>query len=755
MCSSMDAPFPIPAEFPSAFDVSTPKKAVSKKPFLKRGSRKEPSSLHRIKKKPSSSPTQITPPPLKPKLELKLQPCAPIITPEKETPELSSTSTLTPLPSSPPHNPESSSEPLQPSRKLVVSPQQPQQPQQPETIDDFEALENMLGLTSSQTSFEPPLSKPIVVSIKNFSKPPPLKMKLGAPKLPCEVVEMEKEEEIDFGIDDYEESYDNDYNSQTSSHVRTSLNSFNYAAEPPPVPQAREDRSYGEEIVRKSSLVTSVFRPNPSPNPLYTNSSLPGNSAPLLDSQPTVTKSSQKINTSALNLLKKRESAVSEREEKLQIELKHLTRLREQMTSSMSRFEIEKGRMKSEVEEVKGECRKWCEGEREKVKKEKGKWAGEMGKLRRLREGGELAEAGAGQDGKKYRSEIQALKATIVSLKNNHLEEVKRIKGEKGRIQTTLERERVEFRERGEEVKRLKEEMEVRVEEGGRKFEKERRVLRSRIAKLEKVVREKKAEYPEEEDVDFLEARRKVEEEESRRRERIARERFAEEEYKRQQMQMASVEEEEEEEEEEETVQEVKPAIVSDAETEEWLRSQMAEFERSTAEAIRESVDSSLMGFGKKEERAAAPVYSPDRYKENAPVVQNVPPVVQPTTTKQTQIDSSGAKTTTYPNGTVKKFDPATSTETITFNNGDVKTVKPDQTIIYYYATAKTYHTTLPTGDSIYEFIESNQVEIHRVGGEKEIRYGDGTVKYVKGGGEWEGVFGDGVRVYVVEIDIV
>lgn len=63
--------------------------------------------------------------------------------------------------------------------------------------------------------------------------------------------------------------------------------------------------------------------------------------------------------------------------------------------------------MKSEVEEVKGECRKWCEGEREKVKKEKGKWAGEMGKLRRLREGGELAEAGAGQDGKKYRSEVR------------------------------------------------------------------------------------------------------------------------------------------------------------------------------------------------------------------------------------------------------------------------------------------------------------------------------------------------------------
>lgn len=44
-------------------------------------------------------------------------------------------------------------------------------------------------------------------------------------------------------------------------------------------------------------------------------------------------------------------------------------------------------------------------------------------------------------------------------MKNNHLEEVKRIKGEKGRIQTTLERERVEFRERGEEVKRLKEEV--------------------------------------------------------------------------------------------------------------------------------------------------------------------------------------------------------------------------------------------------------------------------------------------------------
>ncbi|XP_075577797.1 centrosomal P4.1-associated protein isoform X4 [Pelecanus crispus] len=57
-----------------------------------------------------------------------------------------------------------------------------------------------------------------------------------------------------------------------------------------------------------------------------------------------------------------------------------------------------------------------------------------------------------------------------------------------------------------------------------------------------------------------------------------------------------------------------------------------------------------------------------------------------------------------FPNGTWKKVGSDGKTVTITFFNGDVKQVMPDQTVIYYYADAKTTHTTYADGLEVLHF---------------------------------------------------
>ncbi|XP_009475103.1 PREDICTED: centromere protein J [Nipponia nippon] len=101
-----------------------------------------------------------------------------------------------------------------------------------------------------------------------------------------------------------------------------------------------------------------------------------------------------------------------------------------------------------------------------------------------------------------------------------------------------------------------------------------------------------------------------------------------------------------------------------------------------------------------------------------------------------------------FPNGTWKKVDSDGKTVTITFFNGDVKQVMPDQTVIYYYADAKTTHTTYSDGLEVLHF-SNGQIEKHYPDGKKEITFPDQTIKNLFTDGQEESIFPDGTIVRI------
>ncbi|XP_048661710.1 centromere protein J-like [Marmota marmota marmota] len=114
---------------------------------------------------------------------------------------------------------------------------------------------------------------------------------------------------------------------------------------------------------------------------------------------------------------------------------------------------------------------------------------------------------------------------------------------------------------------------------------------------------------------------------------------------------------------------------------------------------------------------------------------------------KVEQTLSDGRTIVTFPNGTKKEISADRKTITTRFYNGDVKKVKPDQTVIYYYAEAQTTHTTYPNGVEVVQF-PNKQTEKFHPDGSKETVFPDGTVTQLKGGRE-EIVFSDGTVVIV------
>uniref|UniRef100_A0A8C8ADH0 Centrosomal P4.1-associated protein n=1 Tax=Otus sunia TaxID=257818 RepID=A0A8C8ADH0_9STRI len=101
-----------------------------------------------------------------------------------------------------------------------------------------------------------------------------------------------------------------------------------------------------------------------------------------------------------------------------------------------------------------------------------------------------------------------------------------------------------------------------------------------------------------------------------------------------------------------------------------------------------------------------------------------------------------------FPNGTCKKVGSDGKTVTITFFNGDVKQVMPDQTVIYYYADAKTTHTTYSNGLEVLQF-SNGQIEKHYPDGKKEITFPDQTIKNLFTDGQEESIFPDGTIVRI------
>ncbi|XP_078412879.1 uncharacterized protein LOC144689571 [Cetorhinus maximus] len=106
----------------------------------------------------------------------------------------------------------------------------------------------------------------------------------------------------------------------------------------------------------------------------------------------------------------------------------------------------------------------------------------------------------------------------------------------------------------------------------------------------------------------------------------------------------------------------------------------------------------------------------------------------------------NGSRIITFRNGTRKEVSADGQSVTITFFNGDVKTFMPDQKVIYYYADAKTTHTTYPNGMERLQF-PNNQIEKHYPDGKKKILFPDQTVKHLFPDGREQSIFPDGTIV--------
>ncbi|XP_070605863.1 centromere protein J [Erythrolamprus reginae] len=101
-----------------------------------------------------------------------------------------------------------------------------------------------------------------------------------------------------------------------------------------------------------------------------------------------------------------------------------------------------------------------------------------------------------------------------------------------------------------------------------------------------------------------------------------------------------------------------------------------------------------------------------------------------------------------FPNGTRKEVSCDGKTTTVTFFNGDVKQILDDQRVIYYYADAKTTHTTFPTGLEVLHF-SNGQIEKHFPDGKKEITFPDQTIKNVFTDGREVNIFPDGTIIHM------
>eukprot|EP01065_Artemidia_motanka_P046935 TRINITY_DN7225_c0_g1_i1.p1 TRINITY_DN7225_c0_g1~~TRINITY_DN7225_c0_g1_i1.p1 ORF type:complete len:654 (+),score=222.19 TRINITY_DN7225_c0_g1_i1:69-2030(+) len=95
----------------------------------------------------------------------------------------------------------------------------------------------------------------------------------------------------------------------------------------------------------------------------------------------------------------------------------------------------------------------------------------------------------------------------------------------------------------------------------------------------------------------------------------------------------------------------------------------------------------------------------------------------------------SGKREVRYSNSSVKVALPS-GHQLLRFANGDVRRQYPSGRCVYYYHEAQTTHTTYAGGLQLFEFHQSDQLEVHYVNGAKEIHFSDGSVKHIQPGSD-------------------
>ncbi|XP_043266849.1 centromere protein J isoform X2 [Venturia canescens] len=96
-----------------------------------------------------------------------------------------------------------------------------------------------------------------------------------------------------------------------------------------------------------------------------------------------------------------------------------------------------------------------------------------------------------------------------------------------------------------------------------------------------------------------------------------------------------------------------------------------------------------------------------------------------------------------YPNGNVKKIYPDRNIIKMIYYNGDVRESRGDGTVKYFYASTRTWHTTLPDGLEILEFPDG-QVERRSKDGTNEVSFPDGALRLLQADGVEKWVLPDG-----------
>lgn len=99
-----------------------------------------------------------------------------------------------------------------------------------------------------------------------------------------------------------------------------------------------------------------------------------------------------------------------------------------------------------------------------------------------------------------------------------------------------------------------------------------------------------------------------------------------------------------------------------------------------------------------------------------------------------------------YPNGNVKKIFPDQGLTKLIYYNGDVRETNKNGKVRYFYASTRTWHTTMPDGLEILEF-DDGQIERRSHSGIVEVSFPDGSIQVLESDGTENWTLPDGTLI--------
>ncbi|CAL7945163.1 unnamed protein product [Xylocopa violacea] len=102
-----------------------------------------------------------------------------------------------------------------------------------------------------------------------------------------------------------------------------------------------------------------------------------------------------------------------------------------------------------------------------------------------------------------------------------------------------------------------------------------------------------------------------------------------------------------------------------------------------------------------------------------------------------------------FPNGNIKKVFPDKGITKLIYYNGDVRETNIDGKIRYFYASTRTWHTTMPDGLEVLEFPDG-QIERRSHNGMVEVSFPDGSVRILESNGTEKWTLPDGTLIQIL-----